>query len=80
MPHFLESGKFQLTNDETATYRAAATRLHEACEMGLDLAQPIGIDDWILIQLAHAALADNLGPLDEVIAAVESALRARQRN
>lgn len=36
---FLESGKLQLTLDEAASYQAAADRLHEACDMALDLMQ-----------------------------------------
>ena len=80
MPDVLESGKLRLTPNEAATYRAAAERLREACEMGLDLTQPISIDDWILIRIAHAALAHDLRPLDEAMAMVEGALRARQHN
>jgi hypothetical protein len=77
MPYVLESGKLQLTPDEADAYQGAASRLHEACEIGLDLTQPVSIDDWILLQLAQAALAGSVEQLDRVIAAVESAIRAR---
>jgi hypothetical protein len=33
VPSILESGKPQLSVEEVSTYRAAADRLHEACEM-----------------------------------------------
>jgi len=78
MPYFLESGKLRLTPEEATTYRAAADRLHEACEMGLDLTQPIGVDDWLVLQVAQAALAGSLEPLDHMIAVVEDAIRSRR--
>jgi hypothetical protein len=80
MPDVLESGKLRLTPNEAATYRAAAERLGEACEIRLDLTRPISSEDWILIRIAHAALARDLGPLDEAMAMVESALRVRAHN
>jgi hypothetical protein len=49
VPSILESGRLQLSTDEVSTYRAAADRLHEACETALDLTQPITIEDWVAI-------------------------------
>jgi hypothetical protein len=73
----LQSGKLRLTPDEAIAYRTAAERLHDACDTGLDLAQPVSVEDWILLQLAQAALAGSVEALDQVIAAVESAIRSR---
>ena len=77
MPDLLESGKLQLSREEASAYRAAADRLHETCEMALDLTQPITVEDWILLAVAHAALAGDLGPLDGVVAKVEAEIVAR---
>jgi hypothetical protein len=78
MPHVLESGQVQLTADEALTYRAAATRLHEACDTTLDLGHPISPDDWILILAADAALED-VGVLDELIATLQAAIERRKQ-
>ena len=79
MPHLLESGQVQLTADEALTYRAAATRLHEACETTLDLGHPISPDDWILILAADAALEGRVGVLDELIATLQAAIERRKQ-
>jgi hypothetical protein len=39
--------------------------------------QSFHVEDWILLQLAQAALAGSVEALDQVIAAVESAIRSR---
>ncbi len=81
MPYLLESGKLQLSREEASAYRAAADRLHETCEMALDMRQPITVEDWILLEIAHAALAGDLGLLDCVVAKVEAEIESRtQRN
>ena len=77
MPHLLESGKLQLSREEASTYRAAADRAHDACEMTLDLTQPITVEDWIFLEIAHAALAGDLGLLDCVVAKVEAEIESR---
>jgi hypothetical protein len=77
MPHPLESGKLWLAPDEATIYQPAADRLREACEMSLDLTQPVRAGDWCLLQLAHCGLAGNLRMLDHVIAVVENAIRSR---
>jgi hypothetical protein len=46
MPDLLESGKVQLSREKASAYCAAAGRLHEVCEMALDLTQPITVEDW----------------------------------
>ncbi len=79
MARVLESGKLQLTAEEALTYRAAAQRLHEACEITLDLDQPIVSDDWILILAAHAALQGDVAVLDEVIATLQTAVQGRKQ-
>jgi len=77
MPTVLECGKLRLSSEEAAVSRAAADRLHEACEMALDLAQPITIEDWILLETARAALAGELGVLDAVVAKIEAEIGSR---
>ena len=77
MPDFLESGELRLSHKEASAYRAAADRLHEACAMALDLTQPITIENWILLEVAHAALAGDLGLLDCVAAKVEDEKESR---
>lgn len=77
MPHLLESGKLQLSREEASAYRAAADRLHEICEMALDLRQPITVEDWIFLEIAHAALAGDLDLLDCVVAKVEAEIESR---
>lgn len=46
--------------------------------MALDLTQPIPVEDWIFLELAHAALAGDLGWVDCVIAKVDAEIRNRQ--
>lgn len=77
MPDLLESGKLQLSREEASTYRAAAHRVHETCEMALDLTQPITVEDWIFLEISHAALAGDLGLLDCVVAKVEAEIESR---
>jgi len=79
MPCLLESGKLQLTPDEVIAYRPAADRLHEACEISVDLAKPISLDDWILLRVGQAALAGETRLLDDVIEVVERAVRSRRQ-
>jgi hypothetical protein len=73
----LESGKLRLSPEEVSSYRAAADRLHEACEMALDLTQVITVEDWIFLEVANAALTGDLGLLDGAIAEVEAAIQLR---
>jgi hypothetical protein len=75
----LESGRLQLTAEEAVTYRAAAKRLHEACEITVDLGNPIASDDWILVLAAHAALQGDVAVLDDVIATLQTAIQARKQ-
>jgi hypothetical protein len=77
VPSILESGKLRLSPEEVSGYRAAADRVHEACEMALDLTQPIGVEDWIFLEVAHAALAGDLGVVDGVVAKVEAEIESR---
>jgi len=77
MPDLLESGKLQLSPEEASAYRAAADRLHETCEMALDLTQPITVEDWIFLEIAHAALAGDFDHLDSVVAKVEAEIKLR---
>lgn len=79
MPSILESGKLRLSPEEADVYSPAAQRLHVACEIALDLAQPIGVDDWILLAVARAAIDGNFGPLDSVIGSVEAAIKSRKQ-
>jgi hypothetical protein len=79
MARVLESGNLQLTAEEAVTYRAAAERVHEACEITLDLGQPIVSDDWILILAAHAALQGDIAVLDDVIATLQRAIQGRKQ-
>jgi hypothetical protein len=49
--------------------------------MVLDLSQPITVEDWIFLEIAHAALAGDLGLMDYVVAKVEAEIESRtQRN
>jgi hypothetical protein len=77
MPSFLESGKLRLSSEEASSYCAAAERLNEACEMALELTRPITVEDWILLEVARAPLAGNLGLLDCVVAKVEAEIESR---
>jgi hypothetical protein len=79
MPSILESGKLQLSNEEVSIYRAAADRLHEACEMALDLTQPITIEDWLCLEVSGAALGGDLAPLDGAIATIEARIQSRNQ-
>jgi len=79
MARALESGKLQLTAEEAVTYRAAADRLHEACEITLDLGHPVASDHWILILAAHAALEGDVAVLDDVIATLQTAIQGRKQ-
>ena len=77
MPDLLESGKLQLSREEASAYRAAADRLHDACEMALDLEHPITVEDWMFLEITRAARAGDLGALDAVIAKVAAELESR---
>ena len=79
MPCFLESGRVQLSADEVDIYRVAAARLRDVCETMLDLHQPMTSDEWIVLQVADAALQGHIAVLDEVIAAVETSIQSRRR-
>jgi hypothetical protein len=78
MPDLLESGKLQLSREEASTYHVAADRLHERCEIALDLTLPITVEDWMFLEIAHGALAGDLDPLDCVVAKVEAELELRK--
>jgi hypothetical protein len=77
MADLLESGLLQLSREEASAYRGAADRVHETCAMALDLAQPITLEDWLVLVVAHAALGGELGLLDGVIAKVEAEIASR---
>jgi hypothetical protein len=79
VPCILESGKLQLSPEEVSTYRAATDRLHEACEMALDLTQSITIEDGLCLEVSGAALGGNLEPLDGAIATVEERIQLRKQ-
>jgi len=79
VPSILESGKLRLSPEEMSSYRAAADRLHEACEMALDLTQPITIEDWLCLEVSGAALSGNLEPLDGAIAIVEARIQSMRQ-
>ena len=79
MPSILESGTLQLSNEEVSIYRAAADRLHEACELVLDLTQPITIEDWLCLEVSGAALGGDLGPLDGAIAMVQARIQSMKQ-
>lgn len=79
VPSIRESGKLTLSPKEAATYRAAAERLGEACDMVLDLTQPITVEEWILLEAAHTALNGQYKPLDEIIGKVEAEVQSRRR-
>jgi hypothetical protein len=77
MARLLESGNLQLSLEETASYRAAAGRLHETCAMALDLAQPITPTDLILLSVARAGLEGETKVIDLVIATIEEAIKQK---
>ena len=62
-----------------SSYHAAADRLHEACEMALDLTQPITIEDWLCLEVSGAALGGNLEALDGAIAIVEARIQSMKQ-
>jgi hypothetical protein len=73
----LESGKLQLPREEAGSHRAAAEYLHEKCEVAFDPSQPMTVEEWIVLELAHAALGGEHGLLDHVIARVEAEIETR---
>jgi hypothetical protein len=79
MPSVVESGRLQLSREEAGCYRAAAERLHDACEMVLDLAQPITTEEWIALEVTNAAIRGDLNVLQAVIASVEIEVESRRR-
>ena len=78
MPYRLESGKLRLWREEASSYRAAAERLHETREMGLDLTRPTSVDEWIVLAVAHAAIGGDLQVLNRVIAKVKAEVDSRK--
>ena len=80
VPSVLESGKLQLSPAEVVSHRAAAKRLREACEIGLDLTQPLNVDDWILLELAYAAQDGHPEFLESVIATVQAEIDLRRQS
>ena len=79
MASILESGKLRLSQEEVISYRAAADRLHESCQMAVDLKTPITIEEWLLLRLADAALRGDLRDLDDTIARVHGEIQHRRR-
>ena len=67
-----------LSPEEAASYRAAATRLHESCQVSLNLNMPITIEDWLFLRLADAALKGDLSDLDRTIARVQDEIQRRK--
>ena len=47
--------------------------------MGLDLTQPISVENWIFLQVARVSLAGELGLLDSVVAKVEAEIESGRR-
>ncbi len=78
MPQVLESGRIWLAPDEPGDYRQAAAHLQEFRERALDLRRPLTVDEWILLQLAHAAIAGAVDPLNDVIDAVTATIARRR--
>jgi hypothetical protein len=78
VPSILESSKLHLSSEEVSTYRAAAERLCEACEIALDLTQPITVDQWMFLEVACAAIDGHFEPLDRVIAKVQAEVELRK--
>ena len=44
---------------------------------GARLTQPITVEDWIFLEIAHAALAGDFGLMDRVVAKVEAEIKSR---
>jgi len=79
MASILESGKVRLSPEEVVSYRAATHRLHESCQMTLDLKMPITIEEWLLLRLADAALRGDVRDLDGLIARVQNEIQHRRK-
>ena len=79
MPNLLESGNLRLSLEEGSIYRSAADRLYETGEMVLDLRQPVTVDEWMFLEVTHAALEGDLELLDGVIAKVEAEIQSRKQ-
>ena len=47
--------------------------------MALDLTPPITLEDWIFLELVHAALAGDFDLLDCVVAKVEAEIGSRKQ-
>jgi hypothetical protein len=78
MASIFESGKLRLSPEEVGSYRAAADRLHESCQMTLDLRTPITIEEWLFLRLADAALRGDFSIMDAIIAQVQNEIRHRK--
>ena len=79
MPNLLESGNLRLSPEEASIYRSAADSLREKCEMVLDLRQPVTVDEWMFLEVTHAALEGDLELLDSVIAKVEAEIQSHKQ-
>lgn len=79
MASILESGNVRLSPEELISYRAAADRLHESCQMAIDLKMPITVEEWLLLRLADGALKGNLRDIDSVIGRIEREIQLRRR-
>jgi hypothetical protein len=79
MASILESGKLQLSPEEAVAYGRAADRLHESCQMTIDLKMPITIEEWIFLRLADAAIGGDVNDLDSVIAKVQNEIQSRTK-
>jgi hypothetical protein len=45
--------------------------------MVLDLTQPVTVEDWVFLEIAHAALAGDLGVMDCVVVKVGAEIESR---
>jgi hypothetical protein len=76
----LESGKLRLSPEELIGYRTAVDRLHESCQMTIDLQSPITTDEWVLLRLADCALKGEFSTPERIIARVQSEIEGRRKS
>ena len=79
-PVELESGRLQLTDDEIALYTPAAALVAKARHEHISLREPITLEQFVMLYLAHGIVTDDEEFMEEVMAVIESEMAKRKRS